>query len=275
MAQYLGDLREVLAAAQMKLGFEEEQSPYASPSQSARFWTESWVHKQVYCPNCGRSNLNKYGNNRPVADFYCGSCREEYELKSQKTPFGAKIVDGAFRTMCERLAADNNPNLMLMSYDLKSLSVKDLCVVPKHFFVRDIVEERDPLAVTARRAGWVGCNILLSRVPESGKIFFIRNGEPLSKEIVLYKWQQTLFLRNESAEGRGWLIEVMKCVDLLGKRDFDLSEVYAFEPRLNQIYPHNNNVKPKIRQQLQVLRDNGYLEFVSRGRYRLSFHRQF
>lgn len=172
--------------------------------------------------------------------------------------------------MCERLAASNNPNLMLMNYDLKSLSVKNLCVIPKHFFVREIIEERKPLAATARRAGWIGCNILLSQVPESGKIFFVRDGQLLPKESVLEKWQQTLFLRNESSEGRGWLIEVMKCVEFLGKPEFDLDEVYAFELRLGQIYPGNNNVKPKIRQQLQVLRDNGYLEFVSRGHYRLS-----
>lgn len=159
---------------------------------------------------------------------------------------------------------------MLMSYDRKSLSVKNLCVVPKHFFVREIIEERKPLAATARRAGWIGCNILLSQVPDSGKIFFVRDGKPLPKESVLDKWQQTLFLRNESTEGRGWLIEVMKCVDLLRKQEFNLEDVYAFESRLSQIYPGNNNVKPKIRQQLQVLRDNGYLKFVSRGHYRLS-----
>lgn len=257
----------------MKLGFEEEQSPYQSGSQSARFWTETWVHNQVYCPNCGQSSIDKYENNRPVADFFCKSCREEFELKSQKTRFGAKVLDGAFGTMCKRLAANDNPNLMLMNYDLKSRSVRNLYVVPKHFFVREIIEERKPLAATARRAGWIGCNILLSQVPESGKIFFVRDGQPLPKELVLEKWQQTLFLRNENTEGRGWLIEVMKCVELLGKHEFDLDDVYGFESRLSQIYPSNNNVKPKIRQQLQVLRDNGYLEFVSRGHYRLSSSR--
>jgi len=145
--------------------------------------------------------------------------------------------------------------------------------VPKHFFVRDIIEERKPLAATARRAGWIGCNIRLDRVPQSGKIFFVRDGQALPKETVLDKWRQTLFLRNESTEGRGWLLEVMQCVDALGKSEFDLDEVYAFEQRLRQIYPSNKNIKPKIRQQLQVLRDNGYLESVSRGRYRLSASR--
>jgi len=86
---------------------------------------------------------------------------------------------------------------------------------------------------------------------------------------VLAQWRKTLFLRDEAVEARGWLIEVMKCVELIGKPEFELSDVYAFENRLSQLYPNNRHVKQKIRQQLQVLRDHGYLEFVSRGYYRL------
>ena len=37
----------------------------------------------------------------------------------------------------------------------------------------------------------------------------------------------------------------------------------------SELHPENNHVKPKIRQQLQVLRDAGVLEFVSRGKYRV------
>lgn len=253
----------------MKLGFEEEQTPYTSASQSARFWTEAWVRSQVFCPNCGDAGIDQYENNRPVADFYCTSCREEYELKAQKTKFGSRVLDGAFRTMCERLAASNNPNLMLMNYDLKSLSVKNLCVVPKHFFVREIIQERKPRSSPAPRAGWVGCNILLSHVPDAGKIFLVQDGKTLPKNSVLEKWRRTLFLRDEGTDARGWLLEVMKCVEDIGKREFELDDVYAFEQRLGQLYPGNHHIKQKIRQQLQVLRDNGYLDFVSRGRYRL------
>ena len=253
----------------MKLGFEEEQAPFEGPTQKARFWTEAWVRNQVYCPNCGEPHIERYGNNRPVADFFCASCREEYELKAQKMKFGAKVLDGAFRTMIERLTSANNPSLMLMNYDLKSLSVTNLFVVPKHFFVREIIEKRKPLAATARRAGWVGCNILLSGIPEAGKIFYVKDGKPLPREAVLDKWQQTLFLREERTEARGWLIEVMKCVELIGRHEFDLDEVYAFEAKLSALYPNNQHVKQKIRQQLQVLRDRGYLDFIGGGHYRL------
>ncbi len=253
----------------MKLGFEETATSYKGPTQNARVLTEAWAGLWLFCPNCGAPGLTKYANNKPVADFFCAACGEDFELKSQKTRFGPKVVDGAFGTMCKRLAANDNPNLVLMTYDLTAFAVTNLMVVPKHFFVREIIEERPPLGPAARRAGWVGCNILLGEVPRSGKIFLVRDGALVAKETVLDQWRSTLFLRDESAKARGWLIEVMKSVELIGRREFTLDEVYAFEGRLSGIYPGNRNVRPKIRQQLQVLRDNGYLEFVGRGAYRL------
>jgi len=253
----------------MKLGFEESQSSYTSGSQNARAWTEAWVSAWAYCPHCGNVKIAAFPNNSPLADFFCAVCREEFELKSQKGNFGKSVADGAFKVKCERLAASNNPNLFLLNCDLKSLAVVNLFIVPKHFFIRGIIEERKPLAATARRASWIGSNILLSRVPESGKIRIVQNGVIRQKELVLAEWQRTLFLRSESSETRGWLLDVMKCVESLGKRDFTLEEVYAFERHLGDLYPGNQNVKPKIRQQLQYLRDRGFIEFISRGHYRL------
>jgi type II restriction enzyme len=97
----------------------------------------------------------------------------------------------------------------------------------------------------------------------------VQNGRIREKDRVLAEWQKTLFLRNASLEARGWLIEVMKCVESLGRRDFTLEDVYAFERHLGDLYPGNENVRPKIRQQLQFLRDRGFIDFVSRGNYRL------
>jgi type II restriction enzyme len=253
----------------MKLGFEESQTAYTSGTQKARAWTEAWVSAWAYCPHCGNAKMSQFPNNSPLADFLCRSCNEEFELKSQRRKFGIKVSDGAYRTKCERLAASNNPNLLLMNYDSKSLAVVNLFIVPKHFFVREIIEERKPLKATARRAGWIGSNILLNKVPEAGKIHIVQSGIIRPKDLVLEEWQKTLFLRSASLETRGWLLDVMKCVESLGKRDFTLDEVYAFERHLGDLYPGNRNVKPKIRQQLQYLRDSGFIDFVSRGNYRL------
>ena len=55
----------------------------------------------------------------------------------------------------------------------------------------------------------------------------------------------------------------------LDKKTFTLDEMYDFDSRLQELHPDNKNIGPKIRQELQVLRDNGVLEFIERGKYRL------
>lgn len=251
-----------------RLGFEEEAVAFEHASQNARIWTEGWVSRELYCLNCGADNLSQLPNNSPVADFACASCAEEYELKSKAGKIGGRIVDGAHKTMLERLSANNNPNLIVLGYHRQEQRVSSLAVVPKQFFVPSTIEKRKPLAATARRAGWIGCNILLSQIPEVGKVVVIRDGALQPKEIVLERWKQTCFLRDESVAARGWLIEVMRCVELLDKPEFQLAEIYAFEPQLQRLYPDNQHVREKMRQQLQVLRDGGFVEFLGRGRYR-------
>ncbi len=251
------------------LGFEEPGAAYVSGSQRARIFTESWVAAYLFCPNCGERRVTRYVANRPVADFHCANCREEYELKSKRRRFGSKVLDGAYGAKLERLASDTSPNLMLMSYDLTRFAVTDFFVVPKQFFTAKVIEARPPLSPTARRAGWIGSKIVLSDVPESGKVWLVRSGEAVPRGDVLAQWRSTLFLREASAAAKGWLIEVMKCAEALGRETFELSDMYGFESRLSAIYPGNNNIRPKIRQQLQVLRDQGWLEFLGRGRYRV------
>ena len=125
---------------------------YKSASQKARVLTERWVGDSVYCPNCGRLDIDKYPNNKPVADFHCLHCREDYELKGKHDTLGSKIFDGAYRTMLERLQASNNPNFFLLNYNLQNFTVLDFLVIPKHFFVPEIIEKRKALSLTARRA---------------------------------------------------------------------------------------------------------------------------
>ena len=61
---------------------------YSNNSQIARVLTENWVKQNIYCPCCGNSNLSDFKNNKPVADFYCAKCSEDFELKSKKGKVG-------------------------------------------------------------------------------------------------------------------------------------------------------------------------------------------
>lgn len=166
---------------------------YKSNSQIARVLTESWVLRNIYCPNCGEVSLNEYENNKPVADFYCAKCAEYFELKSKSGSFVSRIIDGAYSTMLQRVASENNPNFFFLTYNKINMSVIDFAIIPKYFFIPEIIERRKPLSQNAKRAGWVGCNINLTKIPEIGKIFFVKNASILKRDAVLENWRETFF----------------------------------------------------------------------------------
>lgn len=244
---------------------------YRSNSQIARVLTEGWVKSNSYCPNCSTMQLAEFESGRPVADYYCLSCGEEFELKSKKGKLTKTITDGAYATMIERIEADNNPNFFFLTYS-PHFEVSNFLIIPKQFFTPSLIIRRKRLPETARRAGWVGCNIDFGKISETGKIYLIKEGSIMKPERVREQFRRTLFLREQSSESRGWILDVLSCVERIPKSGFSLEEVYAFENELKALHPDNNFIKPKIRQQLQILRDRGLIEFSGRGRYRKISH---
>lgn len=252
----------------MNLNFNTKlANGYSSNSQIARILTENWVKENSYCPCCGNLPLNEFENNRPVADFYCNSCSEEFELKSKNGNLTNTITDGAYSTMIERINSNQNPNFFFLTYT-KQWTVNNFLIIPKQFFTTDIIIKRKPLAQTARRAGWIGCNINISKVAEAGRVFLVKQEKILNKSEVKDTFNKTLFLRDKGSEAKGWILDVLQSIDSINKNNFTLDEVYQFESKLKQKYPNNNFIKDKIRQQLQILRDKGIIEFTSRGNYK-------
>ena len=240
---------------------------YRSNSQKARVMTEDWLSRNGFCPICGNV-LSHFEANRPVADFICKVCCSEFELKSKHSKngtIGKNITDGAYDTMIQRITSQNNPNFFFMTHN--NLAVSNLIMIPNHFFTPEAIIKRKPLSVTARRSGWVGCNVSLSNIPESGQIFLVKDGQIINKDSVLSNYNRIASLRNIDISGRGWLMDVLRCIDFL-ETDFTLNQVYSFESLLKSKYPNNQFIKDKIRQQLQLLRDKDIIEFTSRGKYK-------
>lgn len=241
---------------------------YSSNTQKIRVITEAWVNENMFCPYCGNQYIYHFENNRPVADFFCPSCREEYELKSKCASISRKVNDGAYNTMIDRINSINNPNFFFMHYNKYNLEVENFMMVPKYFFSPEIIEKRKPLADTAKRAGWIGCNILLNRIPDEGRIYIVQNEQEIPIKKIIEKVHKTEFLRGSKLETRGWTLDVLNCVNLIDNDEFTLEQMYRFEKVLFDKHPDNHHVKEKIRQQLQLLRDNGIIEFTRRGHYK-------
>ena len=240
---------------------------YKSNSQKIRVMSENWVGRNIFCPICGNPHICNLNNNMPVADLQCDNCGEIYELKSKKGKVGNKINDGAYSTMLERINSSSNPDLFIMSYS-SDYQVTDLLLVPKFFFVESIIEKRKPLSSSARRAGWVGCNIVFGNVPVQGIIKIIENQNVFDTVEIVENYAQARKLQTNNLESRGWLMDVLSCVNAINTADFSLQDIYAFIEQLQEKHISNHNVEAKIRQQLQILRDKGFIEFTARGHYR-------
>lgn len=68
--------------------------------------------------------------------------------------------------------------------------------------------------------------------------------------------------------GSDWLNNVLDCVNQIPHNPFELADVYAFDDILSKVHPNNHHVHAKIRQELQFLRNKGFLEFLGKGKYR-------
>jgi len=241
---------------------------YKSPSQRARVLTENWAEDNLYCPACLDDRLERRRDNTEIYDFVCARCSELFQLKSQQRPIGTKILDSAYKPMVQAVRKNCAPNFFLLHYDPSALSVQNLLLVPRYFISVSCIEARKPLSKSAERADWVGCLINLTRVPEQGRIFLVREKAVQPTHEVGSQYRQFQFLNEKDWRSRGWTADVLACLDKLKKPKFTLHDVYVFEGELKALHPGNFHIRDKIRQQLQILRDNGALEFLGDGRYR-------
>ena len=199
--------------------------------------------------------------------------------------------------MMTAIRNDETPNFYFMQYELTSWSIKNLLLVPHFVFPPSAIIKRKPLAVTARRAGWIGCNLALSRIPADAPIAVVTESRALPDSEVRAQFRRLKPLGEIKAQERGWTLDVLNIVrrlvesrrrgdEALNKEssgrpeslslltsspttEFTNEDVYAFTRELEELHPGNRHVKDKIRQQLQVLRDAGLLLHVERGCWRL------
>ena len=242
---------------------------YKSKAQQARVVTEAWGLEQLFCANCDSTSLGGTPVNNQAIDFVCPRCSAPFQLKAKNGAIGSTLGDGAFSAMMAAIREDRTPNLLVMRYDWPSWLVRDLILIPSFAFPPSAIIKRKPLSTTARRAGWVGCNIALNQIPAEARIPVITESLVASASEVREKFARVKPLKELSVKERGWTLDVLNAIRRLGKAEFTTADAYAFERELEQLHPDNRHIRDKIRQQLQVLRDRNLLLHLGRNCWRL------
>ena len=246
----------------------------SSRSQIARRVTEDWAENNLFCLACPSETIVAEKPNSPVRDFVCPQCDTSYQLKGKNGRHGNVVANSAYDPKIAAIRRGNAPNYAFLNYSRDDWKVTNLFVVPSHFITETVVRPRNPLSSAARRSGWTGSSILLSKLPPDGRIVVVSNGSPIDPEIVRNNWNKFRFLKNEPQAADGWGMEVLASVRQLqtatGQDYFTLRTFYTtFRDTLAAQHPENHNIDARIRRQLQLLRDNDILEFLGRGRYRI------
>jgi type II restriction enzyme len=202
--------------------------------------------------------------------------------------------------MMEAIREDRAPSYFFLHYDFATWSVRNLLLVPSFAFPPSAIIQCPPLSPTARRAGWLGCNFDLHRIPAEARIWLVttirqsragvspaqrarqreqsagfadagrRDACPTliaTPEEVRAQFKKVKPLKD--IKQRGWTLDVLNLVRKLGKTEFTNSDAYTFARELEKLHPDNRHVRDKIRQQLQVLRDAKLLIHVSSGVWKL------
>jgi type II restriction enzyme len=252
----------------VRLTLPDPPPQYKSPQQHVRAVTEGWGESNLYCANCDADELKRLKANTPTIDFSCPKCEAVFQLKGRKQPIGGILADAAYGKMREAILAGKTPNLLALHYDADSWRVQNLILIPHFPLSLAAVKKRPPLSPDAERHGWVGCNIILSNIPSDARIPIVSSGVASDPSVVRRFYRRLRPLAALKLEDRGWLLDVLNVVRSIDKKQFNLAEVYAFEEELSRLHPANRHVRDKIRQQLQILRDLGLLEFLGAGSYR-------
>ncbi len=204
----------------------ELASAYKSASQVARILTEDWCGRELYCPACDSDRLSRSKVNTPAVDFSCPECEQLFQLKGLKSWNPKKIVDAGYEAMLKSIRADRIPNLLALQYS-REWFVQNLLLIPRVFFSESVIEKRKPLGPHAWRAGWIGCNILLSQIPEDGKINVVSAGTPAPGHQVREEYSRIKKLAELPPSLRGWSVDVLNIIRRLRKPHFSLQEVYS------------------------------------------------
>lgn len=243
-------------------------SGYKSPAQIARVVSEAWLERNGYCLFCEANSLRRSVPNTKCNDFSCPTCTQGYELKTFSRRPETSLVDGAYSALIERIMNGTAPTLFLLLRNA-SWIVDSLTAIHSVFLTPSVIEKRKPLSPRAVRSGWVGCNIRLDRIGPDGEIKIVDHGQVRSTDDVRRRFRRVIPLATIEPTERGWTTLTLSVVRALRERRFRLSDIYARERTFELRYPRNRNVRPKIRQQLQVLRDLGIIQFEGHGNYTL------
>jgi hypothetical protein len=136
---------------------------------------ERAVAEHVACPRCNRlRHLSRLPPNFQCADLICRFCGFLAQVKATTLPDGStdlpkRVLGAAWGPQHEQIIAGIYHGLYIAGFSTKG-RLASIDYVPSHILRNcpEVFEPRNPLSLTAKRAGWRGFNYNLDKLPAVG-----------------------------------------------------------------------------------------------------------
>lgn len=247
---------------------KETEEKFVTSAQKVKAQAKEWFLKNAYCPECS-GGLDAVADEEEMGLYECEKCKKTYIFRPLKE-ISDKFLGGSYSFYAKAMDKGTFPSFFLLSYD-ENLEVTNLLFIPSYYIVKDMIKKRKPLGKDSRKPGWEGTTIVITDVPEAGKIWIIKDKNVIDKKEVSEKIKKTEFFNNyRNTKFKNWTFMVMKALENLEKEEFTVNDLCDLEKSVKRKFPGNTplKIKASIRQKLQMLRDYGYIEFLGEGIYR-------
>jgi type II restriction enzyme len=133
---------------------------------------EYYVKNNVKCVRCNNNNFEKCKTNEKSKDLICSSCNQIFQIKAKNTTQKQtntiknkntfKTIGGEYSTTLNHI--NEKIDYFIILYEKHSYKIINILYIQNENINSNCIIPRKPLARTAKRAGWQGCNILFNNI---------------------------------------------------------------------------------------------------------------
>jgi type II restriction enzyme len=120
------------------------------------------------CPICNDKALVKYKTNQKAKDVKCEKCSSQFQIKATKhiknQGTSLKLLGAEYKTTCLSIK-ENNVHYIVLLYSVTDdkYTINDIYFIDHADITESCIIARKPLSLSAKRAGWQGCNLVFNK----------------------------------------------------------------------------------------------------------------
>ncbi len=133
---------------------------------------EYYIKNNTKCVRCNHNNFYKCKTNEQSKDLICINCNQKFQIKAKsatqkqvnniKNKNIFRTIGGEYSTTLKNI--NEQIDYLIILYEKHSYKIINILYIKNENISSNSIIPRKPLSITAKRAGWQGCNFLFNNI---------------------------------------------------------------------------------------------------------------